>query len=221
MIGASGRVASARFVLLKVRINETGDAMRIRITWRGAMVVVALAEAAAGLAVLVYLAVSGRQLVIAFRAPPVATPAAESGLIVPVAGVGRQELRDSYLAPRSGGRSHLGIDIMARDGTPVLAAATGTIVKRDSSGLGGISLYQRGVDGSTIYFYAHLSGYRAGIKEGDLVRQGDVIAYVGHTGNAQASAPHLHFGVYTVTDPNRWWHGRDINPYGLLKEPAR
>jgi len=195
--------------------------MRIRITWRGAMVAVALAEAAVALAALVYLGLSGRELVIAFRPRAVpAVPAAESGLIVPVAGVRRAELRDSFHAPRSGGRAHLGIDIMARDGTPVIAAASGVIVKRDSSALGGISLYQRGMDGATIYFYAHLSRYQAGIKEGDLVRQGDVIAYVGHTGNAQASAPHLHFGVYTVTDPNRWWHGRDFNPYELLKEPA-
>jgi peptidoglycan LD-endopeptidase LytH len=196
-----------------------GDAMRIRITWRGAMVAVALTEAAVGIGVLAWLAFSGREMVIAFRprAAPSAAAAAENALIVPVAGVRRQDLRDSFGAARSGGRAHLGIDIMARDGTPVLAAATGTIVKRDSSGLGGISIYQRGMDNTTIYFYAHLSRYAAGIDEGDFVRQGDVIAYVGHTGNAQASAPHLHFGVYTVTDPNRWWHGRDINPYTLLK----
>jgi len=193
--------------------------MRIRITWLGAMVAAALTEAAAGLALLIYLAVSGREMVIAFRPREVQRAAESPRLIVPVAGVRRQELRDSYGAARSGGRGHLGVDIMARDGTPVLAAAAGTIVKRDSSGLGGISLYQRDLDGRTIYFYAHLSRYAAGVKEGDLVRQGDLIAYVGHTGNAQASAPHLHFGVYTVTDPNRWWHGRDMNPYPLLTTP--
>jgi peptidoglycan LD-endopeptidase LytH len=190
--------------------------MRIRITWRGAMVATALIEAAAGVALAIYLAVSGRELVIAFRPREARTVAETPRLIVPVAGVRRQELRNSYGAGRSGGRAHKGIDIMARERTPVLAAATGTIVKCDSSDLGGISLYQRDLDGTTIYFYAHLSGYRAGIKEGDLVRQGDVIAYVGHTGNAQASAPHLHFGVYTVADPNRWWRGRDLNPYLLL-----
>lgn len=193
--------------------------MRIRITWRRALIAAAVAEAAAGLALLIYLATSGREMVIAFRPRETRVVAGAPRLIVPVAGVRRQELRDSYGAARSGGRAHLGIDIMARDGTPVLAAASGVIVKRDSSGLGGISLYQRDPDGATIYFYAHLSRYQAGIKEGDLVRQGDVIAYVGHTGNAQASAPHLHFAVYTVTDPNRWWHGRDLNPYPLLTKP--
>jgi murein DD-endopeptidase MepM/ murein hydrolase activator NlpD len=144
----------------------------------------------------------------------------ERGIAIPVAGVRREELRDSFHAPRSGGRQHLGIDIMAPEGTPVLAAAGGVIVKRDSSALGGVSLYERGNDGATIYFYAHLSRYAAGIDEGDLVRRGDVIAYVGHTGNADASAPHLHFGVYTVTDPNRWWHGHDLNPYLLLTAPV-
>lgn len=193
--------------------------MRIRITWRGALIAAALAEAAAGLALAIYLAVSGREMVVAFRPRETRAAAESPRLIVPVAGVRRQELRDSFGAARSGGRAHLGIDIMAREGTPVLAAANGVVVKRDSSGLGGISLYQRDLDGATIYFYAHLSRYRTGIKEGDLVRQGEVIAYVGHTGNAQASAPHLHFGVFTVTDPNRWWHGRDLNPYPLLTRP--
>lgn len=191
--------------------------MRVRITWRRAMAIAALIEAAVLIGVLVYLSVSDRELVIGFR--PRAVPAvAETGLVIPVAGVRRQELRDSYGAARSGGRGHLGIDIMAREGTPVIAAATGVIVKRDSSALGGISLYQRAQDGTTIFFYAHLNRYQPGIDEGDLVRQGDVIAYVGHTGNAQASAPHLHFGVYTVTDPNRWWHGRDLNPYTILRD---
>src|SRR5688500_10747736 len=112
--------------------------MRIRITWPGAMVAVALTEAAAGLALVNYLATSGRALVVAVRAREARTAVESPRLIVPVAGVRRQELRDTYGAKRSGGRGHLGVDIMARDGTPVLAAATGTIVKRDSSALGGI-----------------------------------------------------------------------------------
>jgi murein DD-endopeptidase MepM/ murein hydrolase activator NlpD len=131
------------------------------------------------------------------------------------------ELRDSFGAARSGGRRHLGIDIMAPRGTPVLAAAPGVIVKRDSSALGGISIYQRDLDARTIYFYAHLQGYRAGLVEGELVRAGDVIGYVGTTGNAAGGPAHLHFGVYTVADPNRWWHGRDLDPYPLLRGAAR
>jgi len=186
-----------------------------RWSWRTAFLVAALIEGAVVAGVLVYLAATGRELVLSVRSRE-AREAAEREIIIPVAGVRRTELRDSFRAPRSGGRRHAGIDIMAPEGTPVLAAAGGVIVKRDSSALGGISLYQRGLDGATIYFYAHLSRYAPGIDEGDLVRQGDVIAYVGHTGNASASAPHLHFAVYTVTDPNRWWRGRDLNPYLLL-----
>ena len=191
-----------------------------KVQWRTVFLAAAWLEGAVLAGVLVYLAVTGRVLVVSMQ-PREALKAAtaERGLAIPVAGARRQDLRDSFHAPRSGGRQHLGIDIMAPDGTPVLAAAGGVIVKRDSSALGGISLYERGHDGATIYFYAHLSRYAPGIDEGDLVRQGDVIAYVGHTGNASASAPHLHFGVYTVTDPNRWWHGRDLNPFVLLTGP--
>jgi len=187
-----------------------------RWSWRTAFLAAAWLEGAVVAGVLVYLAATGRALVLSVQPREALKTAAEREIAIPVAGVRRSELRDSFHAPRSGGRQHLGIDIMAPDGTPVLAAAGGVIVKRDSSGLGGISLYERGLDGATVYFYAHLGRYAPAIKEGDLVRQGDVIAYVGHTGNASASAPHLHFGVYTVTDPNRWWHGRDLNPYLLL-----
>ena len=191
-----------------------------RIQWRTVFLAAAWLEGAVLAGVLVYLAATDRVLVVSLeRREALKGAGDERGLVIPVAGVRRSELRDSFHAARSGGRQHLGIDIMAPEGTPVLAAAGGVIVKRDSSALGGISLYERGHDGTTIYFYAHLSRYAAAIDEGDLVRRGDVIAYVGHTGNADAAAPHLHFGVYTVTDPNRWWHGRDLNPYTVLTAP--
>jgi murein DD-endopeptidase MepM/ murein hydrolase activator NlpD len=178
---------------------------------------VALGEAALLLGLAVYLVASGRALVIAF--PPRESVRVEPSprLIIPVAGVRAAELRDSYGAARSGGRAHKGVDIFAARGTPVLAAAAGVIVKRDSSGAGGISIYERDLDGRTIYYYAHLNGWRAGLKEGDLVRQGDVIGYVGQTGNVSGN-PHLHFAVFTVEDPNRWWRGRDLNPYSLLRD---
>lgn len=191
-----------------------------RMSWRTAFLTAAWLEVAVVAGVVAYLAFTERALVISTQPrEALNAAAAERGIAIPVAGVRRSELRDSYHAARSGGRQHLGIDIMAPDGMPVLAAAGGVIVKRDSSGQGGISLYERGMDGTTMYFYAHLSRYAPSIDEGDLVRQGDVIAYVGHSGNASASAPHLHFGVYTVTDPNRWWHGRDLNPFVLLTGP--
>jgi murein DD-endopeptidase MepM/ murein hydrolase activator NlpD len=186
---------------------------------RAVAVSVALAELAVLLGLAVYLAASESALVVSF-APRASLARAETKprLMVPVAGVRREELKDSYGAARSGGRAHKGVDIFAPKGTAVLAATAGVIVKRDSSGLGGISIYQRDLDGRTIYYYAHLNGYRAGLKEGDLVRAGDVIGYVGTTGNAPRGGPHLHFSAYAVKDPNRWWRGRDVNPYKLLRD---
>src|SRR5215207_1610552 len=140
-----------------------------RITWRTAFLAAAWLEVAVVAGVLVYLAATGRALVLSVQPrEALKAAAAERGMVLPVAGVRQAELRNSFHAARSGGRRHLGIDIMAPDGTPVLAAASGVIVKRDSSGLGGISLYERGLDGTTMYFYAHLSRYAAGIEEGDL-----------------------------------------------------
>jgi murein DD-endopeptidase MepM/ murein hydrolase activator NlpD len=192
----------------------------MRITLRRATIGVALAEVALLLGLVVYLAATEKTLLVRVATREELRPAATSArLVIPVAGVRERDLADSYGAGRSGGRKHKGVDIFAPDGTPVLAAAGGVIVKRATSALGGISLYHRDADGRTIYYYAHLQRYRAGLKEGDLVRAGDVIAYVGHTGNAPAGNPHLHFAVYTVADPNRWWRGRDLNPYPLLVKP--
>lgn len=176
---------------------------------------VLLAEATVVVGLLVYMAVADKALIVAItEREGLRLPEASGRLVVPVAGVRAAELSDSYGAPRSGGRAHEGLDIRAPEGTPVLAAAAGVIVALDSSALGGLGLYQRDLDQRTIYFYGHLQRYRAGVKEGDLVRQGDVVAYVGQTGNA--GTPHLHFSVHTVTDPNRWRRGRSVSPCDLL-----
>ncbi|MDP9350229.1 MAG: M23 family metallopeptidase [Chloroflexota bacterium] len=181
------------------------------------LLLVVLAQATVALGLLVYLAVADKALIIEIAArEELRSPEASDRLIIPVAGVRPAALSDSYGAPRSGGRTHQGIDIFAPEGTPVLAAAAGVIVGRDSSALGGVALYQRDRDERTIYFYGHLQRYRTGLKEGDLVRQGDVVAYVGQTGNVPLGRPHLHFSMYTVTDPNRWWRGRNLNPCDLL-----
>lgn len=191
----------------------------MRVTLRGATIAVALAEVALLLGLVIYLAATEKTLLVRVATREELRSAATARLVIPVAGVRERDLKDSYGAARSGGRRHKGVDIFAPDGTPVLAAAGGVIVNRATTAQGGISLYQRDADGRTIYYYAHLQRYRAGLKEGDLVRAGDVIAYVGHTGNAPARNPHLHFAVYTVSDPNRWWRGRDLNPYPLLVKP--
>jgi len=146
--------------------------------------------------------------------PGVLAPGAS--LLIPVRGVRPDQLRDSYADARSGGRVHNAIDIMAPGGTPVLAAADGTIHRLRTGGLGGVTIYQIGEDGRTMYYYAHLQRYAAGIRDGTPVRRGQVIAYVGDTGNAGSGNYHLHFSVGRLPDPQRYWDSDNVNPYPLL-----
>jgi murein DD-endopeptidase MepM/ murein hydrolase activator NlpD len=137
-------------------------------------------------------------------------------LMIPVAGIRAEQLVDTYADARSEGRVHNAIDIAAPEGTPVLAAADGTIVKLFESVKGGTTLYIRGRDGVTIYYYAHLQRYADGVTEGMPVRRGDLIGHVGNSGNAGPDNHHLHFAIWTVDDPTRYWDGASINPYPLL-----
>jgi murein DD-endopeptidase MepM/ murein hydrolase activator NlpD len=124
---------------------------------------------------------------------------------------------DTFTAARSEGRSHDAIDIIAPAGTPVLAAAEGEIVKLFQSERGGTTIYQLSPDRKLVFYYAHLQRYADGIAPGKYVHQGDVIAYVGDTGNAGAGNYHLHFSIAVLADPKRYWEGTNINPYPLLK----
>ncbi|HEU0054791.1 MAG TPA: M23 family metallopeptidase [Longimicrobium sp.] len=140
-----------------------------------------------------------------------------ASLLIPVRGIRAEQLSDSYDDARDGGsRTHHAIDIMAPRGTPVLAAADGTVRKLRTGGNGGITIYQLGTDGRTLYYYAHLQRYAAGLVEGLPVVAGQVIAYVGDTGNAGAGNYHLHFSVGRLSDPSRYWDSQNINPYPLL-----
>jgi peptidoglycan LD-endopeptidase LytH len=147
---------------------------------------------------------------------PDAVVAPGASLAIPVRGIRPDQLRDTYSAARSGGRTHNAIDIMAPEGSAVLAAADGTILKLRQGGLGGITVYQLDRDGRTLYYYAHLQRYAAGLAEGLPVWRGQVIAYVGDTGNAGRGNFHLHFSVAHLTDVRRWWEGVNTNPYPLL-----
>lgn len=143
-------------------------------------------------------------------------------LLIPVDGITAAQLRDTYNAARSGGRVHDAIDIHAPRGTPVRATADGTIRKLHVSERGGLSLYQMDDDGRTRYYYAHLDQYAEGIVDGRRVRRGEVIGYVGDTGNAQPGDYHLHFSIAILHDPSRWWEGANVNPYDVLaRTPAR
>jgi murein DD-endopeptidase MepM/ murein hydrolase activator NlpD len=137
-------------------------------------------------------------------------------LIIPVAGIRSDQLVDTFTASRDEGRTHDAIDIMAPADTPVLAAADGTITKLWQSERGGTTIYQLTADQKMIFYYAHLARYADGLTEGKQVRQGEVIAYVGDTGNAGPGNYHLHFSIAIVSDPKRYWEGTNINPYPLL-----
>jgi murein DD-endopeptidase MepM/ murein hydrolase activator NlpD len=137
-------------------------------------------------------------------------------LIIPVAGVKPEQLRDTFTEARSEGRAHDAIDIMAPGGTPVLAASDGEIVKLFQSERGGTTIYQLSPDKKLVFYYAHLQRYADGVTVGKFARQGEVIAYVGDTGNAGAGNYHLHFSVAVLSDPKRYWEGTNINPFPLL-----
>lgn len=149
--------------------------------------------------------------------PRVLPPAPGASLIVPVAGVKPETLVDTYSEARAGGaRSHDAIDIMARAGTPVIAAASGSVEKLFESDDGGRTIYIRSGDGNWIYYYAHLQDYAPGLSEGQAVRAGDQLGRVGSTGNADAAAPHLHFAVMRMSRGEDWHEGDAVNPYPLL-----
>lgn len=137
-------------------------------------------------------------------------------LIVPVEGITAAQLEDHFTDARSEGRRHEAVDIMAPRGTPVLAAESGRIVKLFESEKGGLTVYQFDKQDELCYYYAHLDRYADGLAEGQAVAQGEVIGYVGHTGNADPSAPHLHFAIFQLGPERHWWQGVPINPYPHL-----
>ncbi|WP_330969790.1 M23 family metallopeptidase, partial [Lysobacter sp. A3-1-A15] len=139
-----------------------------------------------------------------------------AGLVIPVQGIAPESLQDTFNDARGQSRVHDAIDIMAPRGTPVLAVADGTVEKLFTSAAGGITLYQFEPDSRYVYYYAHLDRYAAGLEEGDTLRRGQVIGYVGSTGNASPDAPHLHFAIFLLGPEKRWWDGTAINPYPLL-----
>jgi murein DD-endopeptidase MepM/ murein hydrolase activator NlpD len=148
-----------------------------------------------------------------------------TGLAVPVAGIKAAQLLDTYKQARAGGaRVHDAIDIMAPHGTPVVAAAPGRVEKLFfSKGGGGITVYVRSPDHRYTFYYAHLQDYAPGLREGQAIRQGDLIGTVGSTGNANPAGPHLHFAINRMAPGDKWYNGTPVNPYPLLagKQPGR
>ena len=144
-------------------------------------------------------------------------PGIPKTLMIPVEGVAANRLIDTFTEARGGGaRPHDAIDIMAPTGTPVRAVDDGKIVKLFLSDAGGITVYQFDPTESFAYYYAHLDRYADGLAEGQAVKRGDVLGYVGYTGNANPAAPHLHFAIVALGPEKRWWQGTPINPYPIL-----
>ena len=160
------------------------------------------------------------QTQVAYRPAPAApfNAANVPPLIIPVQGSQRAQLSDTFTQAReSGARVHDAIDIMAPQGTPVLAAASGMVEKLFTSAAGGLTIYIRCDDRRFVHYYAHLDHYAAGLHEGQRVQQGEVIGAVGYTGNANPAAPHLHFAIQLTTPEAKWYEPSvPINPYPLL-----
>jgi murein DD-endopeptidase MepM/ murein hydrolase activator NlpD len=165
---------------------------------------------------------------------PVATPAPTTDarlpeveylharrLMVPVAGVEPARVADTFASPRDGGaRVHRALDIMAPRGTPVLAADDGRVYRISENRLGGLTIYAIDAAERFMYYYAHLDAYREGLREGMAVARGEVIGYVGTTGNAPEHVPHLHFQAMRYRR-EKYWDGEPVNPKPFLAVPGR
>jgi len=139
-------------------------------------------------------------------------------LIVPVTGIPRSRLRDNYDEVRNGGR-HEALDIAAPRGTPVVAVGDGRVVKLFNSRAGGLTIYQFDPQETFAYYYAHLDRYADGLREGASVKRGEVIGYVGTSGNAPPESPHLHFTIFRLGVERHWWQGTPVNPFPYLNDP--
>jgi len=153
--------------------------------------------------------------------PPAAASVGTPGpanlhLAVPLPGIDITRIPDTFNDARTGHR-HEALDIMAPRGTPVMAVAEGNVVKLFNSKQGGLTVYQFDNNAQYCYYYAHLDRYAPGLKEGMLLRKGDVLGYVGSTGDASPDAPHLHLAVFRLGPEKHWWEGTAIDPLPLLR----
>lgn len=138
-------------------------------------------------------------------------------LIVPVEGVTAEQLRRSFSEARGTARRHEAIDILAPRNTPVKAVDDGRIARLFQSKAGGITIYQFDATERYCYYYAHLERYAEDLREGQDVKKGQVIGYVGVSGNAPENTPHLHFAVFRLSEAKRWWEGTPLDPFDILR----
>jgi peptidoglycan LD-endopeptidase LytH len=143
-------------------------------------------------------------------------PLGERRLEIPVQGVQPRQLVRSYHDARTGGREHEALDILAPRNTPVIAVEDGTIARLFLSKAGGNTIYQFDPRQEYCYYYAHLERYADGLHEGDRVTRGEVLGYVGTSGDAPRNTPHLHFAIFRLTADKHWWEGTPLDPYDVL-----
>lgn len=150
-------------------------------------------------------------------------PLMQRRLSPPLSNLKAGDIRDTFYQSRGGGeRRHEASDLMAPRGTPVLAVDDGIVKKLFTSKPGGLTIYQFDSSNQYCFYYAHLDRYADGLAEGQYVRKGTIIGYVGSTGNADLNAPHLHFAILELGPEKHWWQGnKPINPYPLLMALAR
>ena len=141
-------------------------------------------------------------------------------LAVPVVGKYPADVGATFRDGRSGGRQHNAADIMAPRGTLVLSADDGVIRRLSRNALGGITIYATDPEERFVYYYAHLDAYAPDLRVDQRVQRGDVLGYVGTTGNAPANAPHLHFQIMRLLDRDRLWDGVPIDPKPFLQLPG-
>ncbi len=149
------------------------------------------------------------------------TPGGQRRLAIPVAGVKATDLRDSFDEMRDGTRKHEGIDILAPRNTPVLAVDDGKVEKLFYSQKGGTTAYQFDPTRTYAYYYAHLDAYAPGLVAGQELKRGELIGYVGTTGNAPPETPHLHFQIFRLTPEKHWWEGQAVDPFPYLALAAK
>ena len=137
-------------------------------------------------------------------------------LRVPIDGTDVDSMKGGFAEARTG-HPHEAVDILAPRHTPVHAVQDGKIAKLFVSKLGGNTIYQFDPSGHLAYYYAHLQRYADGLHEGDAVKQGQVIGYVGTSGNAPANTPHLHFAVFELGPEKQWWRGKALDPYLVFR----
>jgi len=183
--------------------------------WNSPLAVVALAMAWVMTGVLGSLSVTS----LADAVDDIETRLFARQLLIPVPGIQAALLRDTF-SERRGDKVHEALDIMAPKGTPVMATDDGRVVKLFRSIPGGLTIYQADLGNEVVYYYAHLDRYADDLREGARVQRGDVIGYVGTSGNAAPDAPHLHFAILKLPPGKEWWKGTPINPLPLYRNSA-